>query len=124
MDLQIAYAEQARLLQAVNFTHVGRTLRVRKSLSFSVQFPVSLSVRLIEERIPIPNDRLRDQNVRLRLQSRHLLDGRADGHDFDVAAADLVDEDLDADDSVGADLVGLALDVLQAIGPRLVDEAR
>ena len=77
----------------------------------------------VEERIPIANDRLWDELLTLRPDTRVLADRGAYRHHLNQAAAQLVDVDLDPDDAIGAQFLGLGTDVLQAVLPRVVDEA-
>src|SRR5260370_23983104 len=94
-------------------------------ISGPVQLAAGLgNVRLVEERVAIADDRLRDQNVGLSREAYLLLDGGADRQNLDVAAAHLVDVQLDADDAVGADGLGLGADVLEGVGAGLVDQLR
>src|SRR5437867_3045096 len=63
------------------------------------QFAAGLrDVRFIEEGVAVADDGLWDQHLGLRRHAGRLLDRGADRHDLDVAAAHLVDVQLDADD--------------------------
>src|SRR6516162_9619415 len=92
-------------------------------ISRSLQLAGGLrDVGFVEERVAIADHGLRDQHLGLRRHAGHLLDRGANGHDLDVAAAHLVDVQLDSDDAVSADLLRLGADVLQGVGAGLVDE--
>ena len=90
----------------------------------AIQFPLLGLMRVVEERVPVADDGLGDQFGGLRRQARHAFDGGADGHDFDEAAADLVDEDFDADHGIGADGLRLGMDVPQAVGAGFINQLR
>src|SRR4051794_4518414 len=79
---------------------------------------------VVEEGVAVADDRLREQLLGLRPDARMLADRGADGHDLDQAAAQLVDEDLDPDDAVGAKRLGLGVDVRQAVLAGVVDQPR
>src|SRR5438874_526226 len=76
----------------------------------------------VEESITVADDGLGNEVFGLGDQSAHFLDGGADGHDFDKAAADLVNEYFHADDRIGPDLASFLVNMFQAVGPGLVNE--
>ena len=75
-----------------------------------------------KERVAVADDRLGDELVTHGRDAGMLADGGADRHHLDQARADLVDENLDANDPIGLQLLGFKADVVQAVFAGIVDQ--